>query len=265
MELASKFEHTFWLQVLGDHSRFILSGLSGNEQEMIIKAHEFRDIFDSLLEKARNLSNEEESILLAKQAETHVFDLKKFKLEILKRHLVGKIHIHLSPTFMNHMVNELEEYERILQHMKKGEKIPIYHELHHHLLWLHDAYGHAAAINDEMDTTEKKYKISSDEFEKDFKEFYLKAVELTGYLRANEHVFPALKRFNSDVKIEMEMFQIFLNEIFEFELSKQILGVFPALMADHMFREECYYLTKLAESTNTHPPNCDPTKQRYTE
>lgn len=84
-------------------------------------------------------------------------------------------------------------------------------------------------------------------------------------MRTQEESFPALKRFNSDVQIEMEMFQFFLNEIFELDLSDQLLGTFPVLMADHMFREECYYLTKLAESTNIKLPECDPTKPRYEE
>lgn len=33
-------------------------------------------------------------------------------------------------------------------------------------------------------------------------------------------------------------------------------------MADHMFREECYYLTKLAMVAGTKNPTCDSTKPR---
>ncbi|MDH5159696.1 DUF2935 domain-containing protein [Heyndrickxia oleronia] len=261
----AKFEHTFWLQILGDHSRFILSSLSQNEKQSIQIALELKEAFDSFLQEARDLQSDEAAINLANNVEPYVMKLKNFKLDLIKRHLVSKISIHLSPSFLNHMVNELEEYERILGFLKIGEKPPIFHELHHHLLWLQDAYGHAGAINDEMDATEKRIKKSSAEFVKHFEQFYLKAVELTGYLRTQEESFPALKRFNSDVQIEMEMFQFFLNEIFELDLSDQLLGTFPVLMADHMFREECYYLTKLAESTNIKLPECDPTKPRYEE
>jgi len=42
-----------------------------------------------------------------------------------------------------------------------------------------------------------------------------------------------------------------------------MLSTFSALMADHMMREECYYLTKLAQSTNTAKPSCDPTSSHY--
>lgn len=36
----------------------------------------------------------------------------------------------------------------------------------------------------------------------------------------------------------------------ELKLSAQVLGIFSPLMTDQMSREECYYLTKFAESTN---------------
>lgn len=90
----------------------------------------------------------------------------------------------------------------------------------------------------------------------------MKASELTGYLRTNVHSFPALEKFNNDVEVEIKLFQTFLHELEEMELSHTVLSTFSALMADHMYREECYYLMKLAESRNTTPPNCDPTKPR---
>ena len=46
------------------------------------------------------------------------------------------------------------------------------------------------------------------------------------------------------------------------ELNNEMLSTFSPLMADHMMREECYYLMKVAEASNTEKPNCDPTKPR---
>lgn len=163
--------------------------------------------------------------------------------------MTGNIGIHLTPTFVNHMVNELEEYQNVLSYLKKGEVPPIFHELHHHLVWLLDALGHAGAINDELDGVEKRLKEKSNTFTKHFEQFYLKAVELTGYLRTNMHSFPALTRFNKDVSIEMTLFKTFLRELEEMELSAEVLGTFTASMADHMWREEQYYLTKLAQAS----------------
>lgn len=260
-EKAAKFEHGFWLQVLGDHARFIHDSLAPGEKEAIERANQFIQTFDQLLGRVQG----GDLIALSKKADEESKKLRAFKLHLIERHLVGKITIGLGSTFINHMVNELDEYLRILDFLKKGKVPPIIHELHHHLIWLLDGAGHAGAISDNMDRIEKKIKEKSDAFTKDFEAFYLKAVELTGFLRTNLSTFPALERFNQDTALEMKLFMNFLNEIEELELSKQALGTFAALMADHMMREECYYLTKLAESTKLPQPNCDPTKPRLKE
>jgi hypothetical protein len=257
-EEAARFEHGFWLQVLGDHARFIHDSLAVTEAEAIEKASRFIRVFDELLQRV----NSDNPLELSRLVDKEVLQFKEFKLSLLERHLVGKIKIQLPPTFINHMVNELEEYQRVLHYLKSGEAPPIFHELHHHLIWLVDAAGHAGAIDADLDQVEKKLKKTSREFTKSFEDFYLKAVEMAGYLRTNLSTFPALKKFNQDVRLEMEVFMGFLQEIEEMGLTKEMLGTFQPLMADHMFREECYYLTKLAQSTNQSSPQCDPTKPR---
>jgi hypothetical protein len=260
-ERSARFEHRFWLQILGDHSRFIFEALAPIQKSEIEQAQNFINIFDTLLERAKSAPPRE----LAAQVEPEVMKLRAFKLDLIKQHLVGKIKIHLTPTFINHMVNELEEYVRILKHLKEGKVPPVYHELHHHLLWLLDAAGHSNAIYSNLDGVEKKLREKSKEFMKDFEGFYLKAVELAGFLRTNLTNFPALEKMTNDAQLEIKLFQNFLTEIEELELSNQALGTFAPLMADHMYREECYYLMKLAESANIEPPNCDPAKPRLKE
>jgi hypothetical protein len=85
---------------------------------------------------------------------------------------------------------------------------------------------------------------------------------MAGFSRTKLTTFPAIEKMNSDVTLEIKIFQNFLQEIEELELSAQALGTFSPLMADHMSREECYCLMKLAESTTVEKPNCDPTKPR---
>ncbi len=235
--------------MLADHSRFIRDSLYPSEKEDIAKAESFIQRFDQRLSQVSSL-NESNAVLFANTVEESVKQLRSFKLSIIKRHLTSEMKIHLTPTFLNHMVNELEEYLLVLKYLKQGKTPPIFHELHHHLIWLVDASGHAGAINDRLDGVEKRLKEKSSTFTKHFDHFYLKAVELTGYLRANIQKFPALNRFNQEVELEMNLFKTFLNELEEMELSAEVLGTFTASMADHMAREEQYYLTKLAESTN---------------
>ncbi|SOB99520.1 hypothetical protein SAMN05880501_102222 [Ureibacillus xyleni] len=245
---SAVFEHSFWLHVLSDHSRFIHDSLYPSQKDDISKASYFIKHFDQLRGQVDAL-NESNIETFTNNVEGLVAQLKQFKLSLIKRHLLGQMKIHLTPTFMNHMVNELEEYQLILSYLKVKKVPPIFHELHHHLVWLIDAAGHAGAINDRLDGVEKMLKEKSHEFTKHFEQFYLKAVELTGYLRTNVKRFPALNKFNHDVEVEMGLFKTFLNELKEMELSAEVLGTFSASMADHMAREEQYYLMKLMQST----------------
>ncbi|MCP3027697.1 DUF2935 domain-containing protein [Halobacillus sp. A5] len=258
---SATFEHSFWLQILGDHARFIRDSLYPDEREMIQQAKSFVNSFDEYLNMVRN-GQPGDMEQFTKNIQEIVKQFRQYKLSILERQLQGKIGIHLSPTFINHMVNELEEYLLVLDYLAQGKAPPVFHELHHHMVWLPDAGGHAGAINDELDGVEKRLKEKSALFAKHFEQFYLKAVELTGYLRTNLDSFPALSRFNSEVDMELQLFKGFLRELEEMELSETVLSTFSALMADHMAREECYYLYKIAESAQGEYPACDPTKPR---
>ncbi|OUM85960.1 MAG: hypothetical protein BAA01_15095 [Bacillus thermozeamaize] len=256
------FEHRFWLQVFGDHARFIRDSLAPEEHVEMQRALYFIQVFDRLLERAREPLSGPALTELAQEARVYSQQLREFKLHLLRRHLAGKIRIGLPPTFLNHMLNELEEYLRILDSFIMGDEPPAFHPVHHHLLWLLDAAGHAATITCELDPAEKRLKEESQKFARKFENFYLKAVEMAGYLRTNLNHFPALSRFNRQVDLEIRLFQTFLNELAEMELDDQVLGTLSPLMADHMFREECYYLHKLAESSAAQQPDCDPTKPR---
>ena len=81
---------------------------------------------------------------------------------------------------------------------------------------------------------------------------------MRGYLRTNLKTFPALKKFTKDVSLELKLFSHFLRELEELELTEQLLTSLSARMADHMAREECYYLLKLAQSSGLELPKCDP-------
>lgn len=259
---SALFEHRFWLQVLGDHGRFILNALSPTEVEDVRVANHFIRVFDQLLNKSRDNLSHTEIITLNQQAFYAATELRNFKLTILCKQLQGEVNINLPPTFLNHMVNEVDEYLRILQFLMAGDLPPACHPLHYHLLWLPDASGHASAIASFTDPVEKDVIKTSMVYSKHFDEYFIKATELAGFLRTNLEQFPALSRFNKDVDLELKLFIKFLNEIEEMELDDSLLGTLTPLLPDHMAREECYYLIKLSQVSEVPAPGCDPTKPR---
>lgn len=262
MKEQALFEHRFWLQILGDHARFIYNALLPIEMQDIAIADSFMNQYDQLLEQVRMQVSDANLGHLTKQAYDLTLKFREFKLNLLDRLLLGQVKIGLPPTFLNHMVNELEEYFRILTTLLEGKPVPKYVPLHHDLLWLPDAAGHAAAIAMNLDLVEKRLIKKSEQFEQSFNEFYLKAIELAGYLRTLRAHYPSIAKFHSDVNLEMSVFMAFLKEVEELDLSAELLSRLNPLVPDHMYREECYYLLKLSQSGAVPPMNCDPTKPR---
>ncbi|MDI2589398.1 DUF2935 domain-containing protein [Psychrobacillus sp. NEAU-3TGS] len=239
------YELHFWLEVLGDHGRFIHDSLAPSEKEKIEVAASFIKRFDQLLETSKKPLTNQEIMVVAQKAKVASEKIRAFKLWLIKEHLVGEVKISLPPSFINHMVNEVEEAIRVFSYLENGQNIPAVHPLHHDLLWLIDAAGHAGAIDADLDRVEKKLKEKGQQFMKEWEDFYLKAVELAGYLRANVDKFPALDKFHQDIELEMTIFKVFLRELEEMRIKKEALGTFTPLMADHMAREETYYLKKI--------------------
>lgn len=252
----------FWLQILGDHGRFLHDSMAPGQTEFIEQANRFIQQFDTLLAESKRKLTNQELLSLLQKARSASERIRTYKLTIIQEQLVGKIKISLPPSFINHMVNEVEEAIRLFSYLEKEQMLPPVHPLHHDLLWLLDAAGHAGAIDDNLDRVEKQLKQKGNKFRQDWEDFYLKAIELTGFLRTNITQFPALEKFHNDVYLEMTIFMAFLRELEELGLSKKVLGVLTPLMADHMAREECYYLMKLAETAKTPSPDCNPAKPR---
>lgn len=259
---AILFEHRFWLQILGDHARFILAALAPEEKDAAATARSFIRLFDQLLLRARELPANGDPAEITAGARQSAGQIRAFKLDLLTRHLCGEIKLGLAPTFLNHMVNEVEEYLLILDSLLAGQPPPLCHPLHHHLLWVPDAEGHAATIACEIDLVEKDLKRTGDCFANTFRELFLKTHELSGYLRSGVDRFPALARLNCQVEQEIRLFSAFLAQIRGLLLTKKALGTLLPLMPDHMLREECYFLIKLAQVTDLACPDCDPTRLR---
>lgn len=250
------FEHKFWLQVLGDHLRFFEKTLAASETTFLTRTETLKQKADSLLERARMNENPFDEIIVFT---ADIYDLKK---DILAKHIAGTVSINLPPTFINHMLNELDEYIRILREFQETGEVKPASVLHHSYLWLLDADGHAYSIMNGLDPTEKEKKKEFKKMKKTFHVLWEKTVEYLGYLRTDLEAFPAIDVLVSKADMEMRVFIEMLGEIREMRLEKEILGTLEPLIADHMIREECYYLRKLAEAYPHLETTCDPTAPR---
>ena len=267
MELESSIEsilaeHQFWLQIMGDHARFIFFSLAPTETEFIMTAQEFIILFDELLNQSHKQFTETELQELNRKAYEAAYRLREFKLELLTHSLKPDLKSQLTSTFINGMINEVEEYLFYLNSLINGQN-PLQHPLHYHMLWLTDAAHHAASLSSMLDMIEKNLLEQSFRYELQFQDLYLKALTMNGYLRTQLLNFPALDRLNEQANQTIKEFLEYLEALRDQRMDGKILGSLMPLMADHMVREECYYLEKLSQSaTNIKKPDCDPSRPR---
>jgi len=259
---AALYEHRFWLQVLGDHSRFIFFSLAPSETEYLMLAQEFILLFDHLLANTDQFMKESELDSFTRKVYEAAYQLRDFKLELLSMSLTSDVKTHLPPSFYNDMLNELEEYLYIINRLQNDAPLQL-HPLHYHMLWLSDAVGHAASVADSLDFAEADLVEQALRYKSQFENLYLKSLLMNGYLRTELDSFPSLTRLNELAAAIIIDFIEYLDQLRDKRTDHKVLGTLMPLMADHMSREECYYLRKLSYATpSVRRPDCDPTRPR---
>jgi hypothetical protein len=256
-------ELRFWTQIMGDHARFIKNSLHPDRTNLNLIADNFMQIFDRFYEKVAPADGVKQPNSLIEDINTAVISLREFKRELLAARLQNLPVTSLDPAFYNHMLNELDDFLKVLSVYQSGK---VFEEsiLGEHLLWVLDAAGHAAILNGDLDKVEYKLQEETKLFETYFDQLYLKVVEITGYFRGNPpSAQPALERYNSEVAAAIQKFMSFLLELRQGVMKQQVLGRLVPLEPDHMWREACYYLLKISESTPGFTrPDCDPGRPR---
>lgn len=86
-------------------------------------------------------------------------EIREIKEEILRRQLENTIKINLPPTFVNHMINQLEEFDKVLYSISLIGQLPILSlsELFaEQYIWLVDTTRHTETIYNRLDLSEEK-------------------------------------------------------------------------------------------------------------
>jgi hypothetical protein len=254
-------ELRFWLQIMGDHARFIKSSLNPDQTNLVMIAGNFIEVYDRLLEKVRQLSAVKEPHLT--EITQLTLSLRDFKRELLADRLKNLPTTVLPPTFYNHMLNELEDFLKVLADIETGGQNQG-SIIGQHLLWSLDAAAHATSIGSDLDKVEYKLQEIAKKFEQSFDHFYIKAVEITGYFRScPPSILPVLEAYNIQMTDQMKGFMIYLEDLKKGVIQQRVFGRLEPLVPDHMYREECYYLCKIAEfQPNLQIPDCDPGRPR---
>lgn len=243
-------ELNFWSGIMRDHGEFQLLSLSSREPQFIMSSQNFKNLFQNIeleSEKLIKEPNDEKLNELIKHAMSVLTEFINYKKVLLKKLLECSIELKLTPTFVNHMINEAMEFNRTFTTMNKIPSINVPLEnVFLHTIWLPDAAGHAASIIADLDSTETSLIKEAKEFEKTFNNLFIKANELEKMLPRANFDSKALEYLNEEVVEHISNFILYLEKVKQLRESCKALGTLKPLIPDHMIREEKHYIFKIA-------------------
>lgn len=108
----------FWDHIMEDHAEFIRGFLDPTEEELLHKANDFAELFEKLLEKTKETS-EEEICEITKENLKATKEIKEFKTASTKGLIACEIKSIMSPLLADHVLREANRYIRILKEYLK--------------------------------------------------------------------------------------------------------------------------------------------------
>lgn len=245
-------EIEFWSLIMRDHAIFQYSSLSSKEYETQKTAKYFLESYEETYRNIKNNTLEiSPSLIISNKNLLNQFI--QFKKMLLTRLMKCDLELAMSPSFLNHMINEALEYEHILSLVEDSSRFnQVLENLRLHKIWLADASGHAKYIMSQVDGIEGYFIEKAQEFMRKFDQLFKKAYELYSIFKRIGFIDDGLKLFNLEVESCLDEFIAFLEEIEKLKLNYQIhtTGNFVPLIPNHMIREERYYKHRVNSLNN---------------
>ena len=234
-------ENCFWLRIFRDHSQFIMDTLAPGQTSLIAQAQQFYQIFNQLLGRAQ-----ESTGAFLQEAGRAATDFRCYQLNIVNLQLAGQNPINLPPGALNEMLDEIDEYLRLI---KVAPGIAPMNEaaalIHQHLLWLPNNAAHAALLRAQLDPGEATFFEVFNRYFKLFSKMASKVMELQGLMRDNPRLVPSLLYTTAESAGLTRDFRGVLQNYRMLRASAPALGISPPLLMDHLEREAAYYLEKI--------------------
>lgn len=236
-----KIDLLFWTDILSDHAMFQINAFSPKEERYIVEAEKFYGQFkryNKLITIGQNVD--------MRTLESDTARFISFKKKIVYELLNHNIAINFSPSFINHMVNEGDEFLNMFHSRNCPEKIQ---DLHLYInTWLADASGHASTLASFIDLAEAPSIKKANFFKTMFDDLIKKSSEI--------HMIQKNLEIDVDTRLlaveTIEMLQEFIEfsqKIGELLNSKKLMsvGTLSSDITNHFIKEHKYFIEKIED------------------
>ena len=235
-------EVKFWLRIMQEHALFIKAGLPCDQIEFIDEAQAFDQEFESLLMRAEGVKSDKKFTELINDCLCLVKEFYAFKRKLLHMMLECKLGGWNFPLFLDHMAREAEYFMRLLDKIKCG-KAPVNGgtKALESVFWLRIMADHAKFISHLLDPSERNLIDTANAFSEEFDNLFMQGRDFASML----HCYPevaAFKRFMQDVRAATVRLRDFKRAAEEMIEECRLVGLIPAMLADHVRREADHFL-----------------------
>jgi len=239
-------EVKFWLKIMQEHAFFIKAGLPCDQAEFIDEAQAFYQEFESLRLRGERVQNDKKFMELVGDTLALVRELYIFKRKLLHMMLECKLGGWNFPLSLDHMAREAEYFMRLLDKGKSNKAIPNGgNKAQQSAFWLRIMADHAKFISHLLDPSEANLIATANAFSEEFDDLFMQGRDFSSMLHNYPEV-PALKRFIQDARAATARLRDFKRAAEEMIVECRLVGIAPAILADHVRREADHFLGMMA-------------------
>lgn len=239
-------EFKFWLRIMEEHALFIKAGLPCDNLGLISEAETFQQEFAALRARAERVQNQRQFAELVGDAQAVVADFYAYKRRLLSLVLTCQIAGCNFALFLDHVSREAEYFLLLLATLGGGQ--PLYQSAgaREVAFWLRLMADHSEFIFHRLDPSERTLLEAADAFAAEFDELYLQGRDFVSMLRGMTSEVPSFRRFLQDVRVSTQRLRDFKRASETLIAECKLVGLIPALLADHVRREADHFLLVLA-------------------
>lgn len=235
-------EVKFWLRIMQEHAFFIKAGLPCDQTEFIDEAQAFYQEFESLRLRAERVQNDKKFTEMVNDTQVLVKEFYIFKRKLLHLMLECKLGGWNFPLLLDHTAREASYFIRLLDKIKNNKTLVNGgSKAEENTFWLRIMADHAKFISHLLDPSEANLIATANAFSEEFDDLFMQGRDFSSML----HNYPevaAFKRFMQDTRAATIRLRDFKRAAEEMIVECRLVGVIPALLADHVRREADHFL-----------------------
>ncbi len=239
-------EMKFWLRIMEEHALFIKAGLPCENTALINQADTFQQEIAALRTRAERVQSERKFAELVADTQTVVEDFYRYKRRLLHLVLTCQINGCNFALFLDHVAREAEYFLRLLSKLASGQQPYQVAAAREAEFWIRLLEDHNEFIIHRLDPSERTLLATAESFSEEFDRLYLQGRDFVSMLRGEPDEVPSFRRFLQDVKVSTMRLRDFDRAAEALIAECKVVGLIPALLADHVRREADHFLLILA-------------------